>query len=356
MRKKEKLVKLEAIRGFAAIYVMFHHLFASGLIIFGVNFSFLFRFGQEAVILFFLLSGFVIYYSFQNSKNKSLKTFFWKRALRIYIPLFFVFLMNYLLISLYDRNFVKINWGEFFGNIFMLQDNVGKKPNVICAPFLNNDPLWSLSYEWWFYFMFFFLMRHVKNNLDKLVYFSGIIAAISYLVYPFFINREIMYFSIWWTGLAIARLYLRKEKISFYNLRFPLLSLFLITIILLINILIFKYKESGKVFELSAYPILEFRHFATSLLFVIFALAWHKLKWIGFNVTLLPFKYIAPISFVIYISHWFLVYQAHYLDILLLDIKLTLLINVFVCLAFSYIVEKVLYPKFYNYLKPILKF
>lgn len=92
MAEKKRLEKLEAIRGFAAIYVVFYHLFASGIVIFGVNLSFLFRFGQEAVILFFLLSGFVIYHSFIKSKDHSnFKVFFWKRFLRIYIPLIIVF-------------------------------------------------------------------------------------------------------------------------------------------------------------------------------------------------------------------------------------------------------------------------
>jgi peptidoglycan/LPS O-acetylase OafA/YrhL len=49
--------------------------------------SFLFRFGQEAVMLFFLLSGFVIYYSFSLGKDKSFQGYFQRRWLRIY-PIF----------------------------------------------------------------------------------------------------------------------------------------------------------------------------------------------------------------------------------------------------------------------------
>lgn len=350
-----RLAKLEAVRGFAAIYVVFHHLFASDLVIFGVNFSFLFRFGQEAVILFFLLSGFVIYYSYQKSSDKSLKVFFLKRFLRIYIPLLIVFMSNYLLISFESNHFIKISWNDFLGNLFMLQDNVDKKPNVICAPFLGNDPLWSLSYEWWFYFLFFFLMKIKNKNLDNGVFFFGFVSAVTYLFYPFFINREVMYLSIWWIGLVLAKLYINKENVSFLKLKIPLLFLLADILVLLLNIFIIKYKEPSKILEFSSYPILEFRHFLFTFILLIFVIIWNELKWRGFNIILLPFRYFAPISFVIYISHWFLIYKATYLNNIIDNKNLATFIYFIVCLLFSYLVEKIIYPKLYRFLKTIIK-
>ncbi|MGO8746863.1 MAG: acyltransferase family protein [Thermoguttaceae bacterium] len=52
-------MKLEAIRGFAATYVILHHAHLTER----SEVRALLSFGQEAVILFFLLSGFVIYYA-----------------------------------------------------------------------------------------------------------------------------------------------------------------------------------------------------------------------------------------------------------------------------------------------------
>jgi peptidoglycan/LPS O-acetylase OafA/YrhL len=60
----KKLEILEFGRGFAAFYVLMHHLRPLR----DTPFDILFRFGQEAVILFFLVSGFVIYLSCQASK------------------------------------------------------------------------------------------------------------------------------------------------------------------------------------------------------------------------------------------------------------------------------------------------
>src|SRR5207244_10713835 len=96
---KGKLYRLEAIRGLAAIYVLFNYVFIKGPVINGKDYSFLFHFGQEAVILFFLLSGFVIEYSFQKSTDKSFKLYFLKRFLRIYIPLLLIFVVNFIFVS-----------------------------------------------------------------------------------------------------------------------------------------------------------------------------------------------------------------------------------------------------------------
>ena len=85
-----KVYKLEALRGFSLLYVVLHHSLPHKIIVAGINIGNLFRFGQEAVILFFLLSGFVINYAFQTGKNKTFRTYFLKRFSRIYIPLLII--------------------------------------------------------------------------------------------------------------------------------------------------------------------------------------------------------------------------------------------------------------------------
>ena len=139
--KNKKLAKLEAVRGFAVTYVVLHHLFLRKCIIFGRNYSVFFRFGQEAVIIFFLLSGFVIYLAYDRSKDKSFKIFFWKRFLRIYIPFICVLIVSYLLFALSKKEFASINWLTLLGNLFMLQDMATVKPNVIVETFFKKHPL-----------------------------------------------------------------------------------------------------------------------------------------------------------------------------------------------------------------------
>jgi len=84
-----------------------HHTISHSINLFGVNIGILLRFGQEAVILFFLLSGFVINYSYKNGRDKSFGSYFFKRATRIFIPLFVVFLFSYLSVSYNQKQLVK---------------------------------------------------------------------------------------------------------------------------------------------------------------------------------------------------------------------------------------------------------
>jgi peptidoglycan/LPS O-acetylase OafA/YrhL len=336
-KAQKKLTKLEAIRGFAAAYVVLHHLFAKKLVIAGKDFSVLFRFGQEAVILFFLLSGFVIQYAYLKSKDKSFKTFFFKRFNRIYIPLICIFIANYIVILISNNGF-SIDWAKLTGNLLMLQDVGSLKPNVICNPFLGNTPLWSLSYEWWFYMLFFVIVNKVKVNSSTFVYILSIIAAITYVIYPNFINRELMYLCIWWIGADMARLYVNGEKIDLKSLRVPLTALVLNIIILIINVKLLHNKNS-----IGVSPFLEVRHFLFALISIVGAILWSKIKWVGFNKTLGLFEILAPISFGIYISHWFLVIEANYFDKLISNVTLRYLGYIMVCVLFSYLVERVIY-------------
>lgn len=334
---KNKFIKLEAIRGFAALYVVLHHSIHE-FILFGFNLSFLFRFGQEAVILFFILSGFVIQYSFSKGRDKSFKTYFLKRFLRIYIPLIFVFLANYLVSSISTT--VKIDLIQLFGNIFMLQDIGSLKPNVIVSTFLGNLPLWSLSYEWWFYMMFFPLIYFFKGQSSKIVFIVGCIATLTYIVYPNFFNRILMYLVIWWSGVEIAKLYDSGKEINLKNLKLVIVTLSVIIIILILNVYL---NYNG--LTIGVYPILELRHFAFSLFALFIALIWKRFNWIFFNSTFGIFVRLAPISYGVYISHYFLISRANYLDVLIQNNILRYFLYILICLGFSYLLERVIYIK-----------
>lgn len=346
----QKLGKLEALRGAAAFYVMLGHTFSNRLIVGGKDLSVLLDFGQEAVILFFVLSGFVIQYSFDRSKDKSFRLFFSKRFLRIYIPLLIVFLVNYIIVCFQKEYLFMPDWLELGGNIFMLQDAGALKPNVVCSFFLGNSPLWSLSYEWWFYMLFFFVATKYRNRASIIIYTLGIFAAASYLIYPNFINRILMYMSIWWVGADMARLYLNKIEISFKQLRFPLAVLLIEIAILSLNIYVNKEKLAQQLgySTIGVSPYLEVRHFAFAFVSVTIALAWKKMKWLLFNKTIGLFEPFAKISFGVYISHWFLVAKATYLDFLIKNIYIRYTLYFAICFLFSYIVERKIYPYLSN--------
>lgn len=334
---KNKLNKLESIRGFAAIYVVLHHMLPHVELL-GYDLTWVFKFGQEAVILFFLLSGFVIGYSFSFNPDKSFKTYFNKRFLRIYVPLILVFGVEYVSGDLWRSMDLK-SW-HMIGNLLMLQDLPALKPHVIVAPFMGNSPLWSLSYEWWFYMLFFPLNKYGKNHASLIVGAVSICAALTYVIYPNFVNRELMYFCIWWLGIAAARLYVQGVSISIMQLRNELMPVFGITLILLVNAL-----SIGDFSHWGIHPLLELRHFSFSLFVLIFAMQWKKLNWYGFMVLGSLFTWIAPISYEIYISHYLVIRRSHYFISNFTSPSLIFLVETVICLGYALLIHQI-----YNYL------
>jgi peptidoglycan/LPS O-acetylase OafA/YrhL len=302
------LVRLEALRGFAAFYVVLHHSLPHHFVLLGVDLGPLVRFGHEAVMLFFLISGFVINYSFRRSRDPSFRGYFVRRFARIYFPLPFVFALGYFSDSVKAGAPVDPNWLELVGNLLMLQNYEAWDQGQIVAPYMHDVPLWSLSYEWWFYMLFFPLATRVRDTRrrTRIVLTVAVAAAGCYIALPpNFVLRTLMYFGLWWCGVALADLVLDQREIRLGNLREPLLALAAIDLLLLADVL-FHWNTLPP--GLSKHPILEFRHFLFASIAVVGAVLWHRRSWIGFDVVFKPFLWMAPISYGMYISYMLLVF------------------------------------------------
>ncbi|MBL0356111.1 MAG: acyltransferase [Chitinophagaceae bacterium] len=343
--KKNRLEKLEALRGFAALYVVLFHTLPQKFFLLGINVGFFFRFGPEAVIVFFALSGFVIKYTFERSANKTFRYYFIRRFIRLYIPLFFIFLLGYGIKCYGEGTLANPEWKTLLGNIFMLQDVISQKPNVISAAYMGNGVLWSLSYEWWFYMLFFVLAANISSDkLNRWVNSMVIVAAASYVIYPFIVNRLAMYFAIWWIGVRFADTYIKGEKYSIKSIMPYAYVLFAITAILSLNLFIhFSYTKIYS-YPLVAYPFIELRHFVFAIMVMFGAIAWKNYHWLGFNAIFGIFKHLAPCSYVIYISHHYLVVEATYLGFInnkVIEYGLYIVLMI----IFSYLLEVVVYNR-----------
>ncbi|MEO6903513.1 MAG: acyltransferase [Bacteroidia bacterium] len=182
--KEGSSVILDLIRGVSAQLVVIGH---------GISFFGIFNFLHEpnfpwiqniAVVIFFLLSGFLITYSTVSKKLRddhyNFKYYFADRFSRIYtafIPaLCFVLILD--LISknvnpdlyLYDKAF---NVKTFIGNVFMFQDFF---PHTVITSFGSARPFWTLAIEWWIYLLFGYLLLVIlkknKVNLSNLLILS----------------------------------------------------------------------------------------------------------------------------------------------------------------------------------------
>lgn len=186
-----------------------------------------------SVLLFFFLSGYVIFYSldkrFINSTNtyQNLKKYTISRIFRIYPPL-----IGMLILIICFKIFIKYNYKnlpdeftysykDIINYFFMIKVSLGK----------INAPLWTLIIEWWFYyigFTMFLLIRH-KNKIIKLL---GILSLLVFmrLILSYLNGEIIIYFSIWMFG-ALSYL--------FNVFKFKKLMLF-ISIVFFIYLFIYK--------------------------------------------------------------------------------------------------------------------
>jgi peptidoglycan/LPS O-acetylase OafA/YrhL len=169
---------LDFFRALAAWAVMWGHLRA----IFFVDFQhlqhgsiwlnalyFVTGFGHQAVMVFFVLSGFLICSAIL--KRRASGTWSWRdyaidRSSRLYVVLipglFFGLLLDQVGSSLFASSGLytqpllsfgsviprsQITPGIFLGNLFFVQ-------TILCRTFGSNGPLWSLANEFWYYVLF----------------------------------------------------------------------------------------------------------------------------------------------------------------------------------------------------------
>jgi len=333
-----KLERLDTLRAFLALYVFFAHT-AQGFVPPAI--APILRLAQEAVIGFFLLSGFVIFHSSYHKLHKGFRPYFAHRFLRIYsivIPLFALLL----LLKPLERASAGFA-SRLLGNLLMLQDFNLEKPNVLVAPVFGDSPLWSLSYEWWFYMLFYPIARWIPAGRQKhVVGMLGILAALSYLVYPFWLNRLFLYLPIWWLGAEAARLYREgREHLNLHRLLWPLIYLGATLLPILLKAL--RFHLDGGHLHFGLFPYLEPRHLAAALLLVLFAFSWRRLNWLGFHSLLSWSTPLSTVSFALYVAHFPLVTEAEYLQAIPAGFP-RLLCSLLLLFAFCILTEGLLYP------------
>jgi peptidoglycan/LPS O-acetylase OafA/YrhL len=168
---------LDILRGVAALSVVLYHLnllasvFDSKYSIAVIQYIFP---GHLSVLVFFILSGYVIAYNTKplNNANK-IVTYTKKRIVRIYPIYLFALLLTVLIAS------GKYNWYQILMNCLFLSvplDNVLKE----------NGPLWSLEYEMFFYFLFIFI-SYFKLNLKNIIIILCLL-----VVSLFFIDQKML--------------------------------------------------------------------------------------------------------------------------------------------------------------------
>ena len=143
----KELLSIQYLRGLAAILVIYHHIFSTK----GLEYLFLPSLGGFGVDIFFVISGFVMWYTTAEAKISTLE--FWRRRVVRVVPLYWIFLAAVVVGALSFPNLwnstVITPENTIKSFLFIPHYHVVQK---IIAPILI--PGWSLNYEMFFYFLF----------------------------------------------------------------------------------------------------------------------------------------------------------------------------------------------------------
>lgn len=225
-KKKQFNYNLEFLRGVAAILVVYHHCIVHKFMLDpGYNPTGIWAFnppGHLAVLIFFMLSGYVIGLTNKIALTKStISIYAKKRFWRIY-PIYLVCILFTWLIA-----FPRYSVNDLAGNLVFAQI-------IQRAPIMWEDnPLWSLNFEVVFY-MLFIVISFFKINDKLLVLLSFVIP----FVLIFFGNSPIIttlmpyvvFLCFWILGVVISD---RYRNADFSTLNYPLLLSSVLTLITL---------------------------------------------------------------------------------------------------------------------------
>ncbi|MEW6023181.1 MAG: acyltransferase family protein [Pseudomonadota bacterium] len=232
-------VLISLFRGLAALVVAWAHLRAATFPAFGdvTNPSLLFQglafssgFAYLAVMVFFVLSGWLVGGSFLNKMNldRALQHYTVDRLSRLWlvlVPTFLVALLAGAVIGAIDPARVSFSADDpysvtaFIGNMFGLQ-------TILVPSFGGNFPLWSLANETWYYILFPLLVLVLRGR--SIAWRIGALLAIGAII-QLITPAIVLYFSIWLIGTAFSRVKIEMGPV----LRWALLIIIVGTAVLI---------------------------------------------------------------------------------------------------------------------------
>jgi hypothetical protein len=111
---------------------------------------------------------------------------------------------------------------------------------------------------------------------------------------------------LWWTGVACAEIYLRHQDFSIRTLMPVFISLSVMSMVISIPVVkgyFFQHKTLAQIN--AAYPISTYLHYYLDVIvFLALGLFWWKRNLKGFDPVFSWFRFLAPISFALYIVHF----------------------------------------------------
>ncbi|XYJ08506.1 acyltransferase family protein [Telluria sp. B2] len=301
---------ISLFRGWAALEVAAAHLRAMTYPGFGevanppvlfVGLAFSTGFAYLAVMVFFVLSGWLVGGSFLNKMDseRALQHYAVDRVSRLWVvlvPTFVVALLAGVAVGVVDPARVSFSADNpysvsaFIGNMFGLQ-------TILVPSFGENFPLWSLANETWYYVLFPLLVLVFRGR--SIAWRASALLAIGVIV-QLVTPEIILYFSIWLLGVAFSRVKIEAGPV----LRWVLLILAAGSAVLI------RLKGTNE-FNLESYP--QFLMF--SLLFGLFLSSMQFKRQPSSKLDRLDRtgKFFADFSFTLYVLHVPMIFVMVYL-------------------------------------------
>lgn len=211
-------IVFDFLRSLAALCVVYHHYNSISELPYRVFPDI----GQEAVMVFFVLSGYIMAWVVEQ-RDKSFLDFFIKRLSRIYsvlLPSLILAIIAYSITQLLDpTTFSKYGSLSELGTKIFLTITFTNYNSIIHGVSLAAMPVWSLTYEFWYYIIFA-IASFLPSHPFK--YFAIAI------IFCFLGPEPLLFLPIWWLGVL---LYKNLRKFHFkpsVNLLIFLLSLFIL--------------------------------------------------------------------------------------------------------------------------------
>lgn len=250
----QRIKILDSCRGLAALIVVFHHVYTRFQNLFKgfpdwlqKIFVFISDLNVQAVLFFFFLSGFSICLNVKNELPVSKNTFnnYTYRRLKRILPLYYFSIGFTLVCGLISGNIWMnddFSIRNLLGNISFLQNSKSYAGNWF-APYGDNGPFWSLSFEMFYYFLLpVFLWFGLKifrvSAITPFVSRAALIASFTISIVCILINTVFFFpyiafaglFYVWFAGYFVAAVYQQKNIALDKNF----FLLLMITIVLLV--------------------------------------------------------------------------------------------------------------------------
>lgn len=186
---------IEALRGFAALCVFFFHIKIDSE--FNLNLGFKENPlpysppGHLMVMVFFVLSGYVIGLTNKVESEFNLLAYLKKRLLRLYPIYLFSILITVILF--------KENLDSIIGNIFFIQ-------NLFVDNLIYNHSLWSINHEIIYYLLAVpILFFKIKPQIILFAIAPILSFSLWYYPYPAYLEAYLVGFSFWIFGMWLSR-------------------------------------------------------------------------------------------------------------------------------------------------------